>query len=270
VTGWAGACRVAVDSLGRTLVSDSHPHYGKVFVLDARGNFTRAWFGGMGRIIAVRTNDKDRIVVANHYGNRVHVLDYEGNEKLALGTGRPGVGNGEFNGPEGVCFDTQGNIYAADSGNNRIQVFAPDGKLIRTISQMPQPTPGEPPAVPLRKPTAVAVDRGGRVLVADAGNKRIAIFDKAGKFAGAIEGFKDVSDLTIDDAGNLIVADSAAQRVKVFSPQGALRAEYGGAPNAPVLPLAVAVGLKGEIVYIDRVINGLRTIGPEEREASER
>ena len=39
--------------------------------------------------------------------------------------GTPGSGNGQFNGPEGVAVDAGGNVYVADTGNDRIQKFGP-------------------------------------------------------------------------------------------------------------------------------------------------
>ena len=39
--------------------------------------------------------------------------------------GKPGSGNGQFNYPNGVATDSSGNVYVADTGNNRIQKFTP-------------------------------------------------------------------------------------------------------------------------------------------------
>src|SRR5207245_6856690 len=46
--------------------------------------------------------------------------------------GSPGSGNGQLDDPRGVVVDTKGNLYVVDSGNNRIQEFDSNGKLIRT------------------------------------------------------------------------------------------------------------------------------------------
>jgi len=37
--------------------------------------------------------------------------------------GSPGSGHGQLDDPRGVVVDTKGNLYVADSGNNRIQKF---------------------------------------------------------------------------------------------------------------------------------------------------
>ena len=56
--------------------------------------------------------------------NRIAVFDRNGN--WATGWGQTGSGPGQFNRIRGIASDASGNIYVADAGNNRIQVF--DGK----------------------------------------------------------------------------------------------------------------------------------------------
>jgi DNA-binding beta-propeller fold protein YncE len=47
--------------------------------------------------------------------------------------GEPGSKPGELNTPHSIAADAQGNIYVADRGNRRIQVFDGEGKLLREI-----------------------------------------------------------------------------------------------------------------------------------------
>ncbi len=41
-----------------------------------------------------------------------------------------GAGNGQFAGAHGIEVDANGNVYVADTGNNRIQKFTSDGILL--------------------------------------------------------------------------------------------------------------------------------------------
>jgi uncharacterized protein (TIGR03437 family) len=79
--------------------------------------------------------------------------------------------------PLGVAVDNAGNLYIADSGNNRIRKVSPGG----TISTVAGPgSPGGPlgdggPAIDatLKEPTGVIVDSAGNILIADDGNGRV-------------------------------------------------------------------------------------------------
>ena len=56
------------------------------------------------------------------------------NGKWLKSFGESGDGPGQFNTPHSIAADAQGNIYVADRGNGRIQVFDGDGKLLRMIT----------------------------------------------------------------------------------------------------------------------------------------
>jgi hypothetical protein len=44
-----------------------------------------------------------------------------------------GSDDAQLDSPEGVACDKEGNVYVADTGNRRIQIFAPDGSLLKSI-----------------------------------------------------------------------------------------------------------------------------------------
>jgi len=54
-------------------------------------------------------------------------------ETFAGDVHQSGSDDAHFDSPEGVACDQQGNVYVADTGNGRIQVFKPDGSLLKTI-----------------------------------------------------------------------------------------------------------------------------------------
>jgi hypothetical protein len=87
------------------------------------------------------------IYVADGYGNaRVAKFDKEG--KFIKSWGSRGDAQGQFNTVHSIAIDTRGNVYVADSGNKRIQVFDGDGNFKTSISNVGSPsaiciTPGE-------------------------------------------------------------------------------------------------------------------------------
>ncbi len=80
--------------------------------------------------------------VSDGYGNaRVH--HYSPDRKLIKSWGEPGKGPGQFNLVHAVWVDhrqPQRRIYVADRENDRIQVFTPDGELIKIMDGFRQPT----------------------------------------------------------------------------------------------------------------------------------
>ena len=93
-----------------------------------------------------------------------------------------------LNGPEGVAVDGAGNVYIADTGDNKIRKVTPGG-AISTIAgngiQCADPTTscGDGPtatAANLKLPVAVAVDGQGNVYIADTQDNKIRKVTPAG------------------------------------------------------------------------------------------
>lgn len=107
------------------------------------------------------------------------------------GDGGPAAAS-RLNGPTALAVDAQGNLYIADTGNNRIRKVTPakasvvatsyQGGTIGTIAE------GGTGPLALSSPQYVAVDPAGDVFIADTGNNRIQEVTAAGKivtFAGS-------------------------------------------------------------------------------------
>jgi uncharacterized protein (TIGR03437 family) len=138
-----------------------------------------------------------------------------------------------------VAVDSAGNLYIADSGNNRIRKVSTNG----TISTIAGPgSPGGPlgdggPAIDatLKDPVAVAVDSAGDVFIVDNGNARIREVSPNGNIATvagngmtppAGGGLASLGDgvpatsaillgptaIALDSTGNLYIADSVLVR----------------------------------------------------------
>lgn len=70
----------------------------------------------------------------------------------------------------GVAVDDQGYIVVADSGNNRIQIFHPDGAFLRAFGSWGS-SDGE-----FKGLEGIAVMSGGNIIVCDRENHRVQVF----------------------------------------------------------------------------------------------
>jgi hypothetical protein len=79
------------------------------------------------------------IYVADGYGN-ARVAKYEPNGKYIKSWGSRGSATGQFNVVHGIAIDGQGNVYVADEGNKRIQVFDTEGTFKKAFENVGSPT----------------------------------------------------------------------------------------------------------------------------------
>ncbi len=73
-------------------------------------------------------------------GHNARVVKLDPNGKFLLQWGGHGSGPGQFEMPHALAMDTQGRLFVADRGNNRVQIFDQDGKFIAAWSQFSRPS----------------------------------------------------------------------------------------------------------------------------------
>jgi DNA-binding CsgD family transcriptional regulator len=122
--------------------------------------------------VAVAISPDGSLFIADTNNHRVRRIDHGGNIVAFAGSGRAAYGGdggpataADLNLPAGLAFDNAGNVYIADSGNNRVRKVSPDG-TITTIA-------GDGTPAVLAAPSAVAVSPSGVLFIADTGNHRI-------------------------------------------------------------------------------------------------
>ncbi len=150
-----------------------------------------------------------------------------------------GGGPGQLNAPKQVAVDADGNLYVADSGNDRISVFAGDGTFQRTFGEGELSLPGD---------VALA---GGKAYVADSGNNRIAVFTAAGEFLFGFGGAELSEPAGVAVEGSTVyVADRGNNRVLPFT-----LASMTATPGTPIEPISsprdVIVGRSGDLFVAD-------------------
>lgn len=139
-----------------------------------------------------------------------------------------GTGESEFNFPQGVAADNNGNIFVADTFNHRVQKFNNTGGFIDQWGDFGIEE-GE-----FKSISALVADNNGNVFVADTTNDRIQKFNNTGGFItawgqkGSEPGnFSDPQGITLDNSGNVFVADSLNERIQKFSNTGTLITYWG-------------------------------------------
>jgi ABC-type lipoprotein export system ATPase subunit/sugar lactone lactonase YvrE len=199
---------------GELAVADTHYH--RVVVFNPDGEVARMFgsdgqeLGQFGNPVGIAT-DGERLFVCEYGANdRVQVFDSTGTPLLAFG--KSGTGDGEFQRPSGICW-RDGRVYVADAVNNRVQVFAEDGRFQRVIG-------GDG----FYLPYDIALD-GDALIVVEYGGARVTrlgpdgeMFGRFGRTGSDRDEFVTPWGITVDAAHQIIVADTGNRRLVVFGP----------------------------------------------------
>ena len=214
------------------------------------------------------------------------------------GDGGP-ASSATLNEPFGLAVDAYGNLFIADSGNNRIRKLASNG-VITTVAGTGSGggvttfagDGGPAVSAYLNEPSGVAVDASGNLFIADSGvnggNNRIRKVSVSGVITtiagnGSYRYSGDGGPATaaqlqypvgvaVDSSGNLFIADYFNSRIRRVSPNGLIdtvagngRYDFsgdGGRATAASLryPQSVAVDQAGNLFVADLITNRIRMV----------
>ncbi len=145
--------------------------------------------------------------------------------------------------PYGVAVDGSGNVYIADTGNNRV--------IKETLSGTTY-TESTVVATGLSSPNSVAVDGIGNVYIGDTGNNRILKETLSGDTytQSIVDGtLSDPQSIAADSIGNVYVADTGNNRVLEETLSGSTYTQSTIPTSILNLPLSIAVDAAG-VIYI--------------------
>ncbi len=298
---------VAGDSFGNIYVADTNAN--RIAVFTATGAFSAAygqahgdrddmskvststvWFNkpkgvaldAAGNIYAADTNN-DRVLKLSATGQLLLALGRQakdGKDRDAAPRFQPGKGPGEFNKPSGVALDAAGNIYVADTNNNRVQVLTSTGAFRLAFSLPPLPVlhadekedhDDDQPA--LGRPFGIAVDAAGKIYVADPAGGRALVYGATGQLLLSVPITGTTKDgraspgrpegvAVSTDGYCLLVSDRKFDRVLKFDALGDATLAFGAMGRldddkpAPGIVLRKPVGLAlapdGTLLVADR------------------
>ena len=111
-----------------------------------------------------------------------------------------------FYDPSGVAVDTSGNVYVADTGNQKIREISPGG-VVTTLagSGAVGANNSTGTAASFDGPAGVAIDFNGNVYVADKLNYEIRKITSGGVVSSLIGGYQ-ANGVAVDTAGNVYIA----------------------------------------------------------------
>jgi sugar lactone lactonase YvrE len=245
---------LATDSAGNLFIADNfNQRVLKVtpggVISTIAGNGTPGYGGDGGPATSAQLNEPwgvavdsaGNLFIADLVNNRIRKVTTDGVIHTVAGMGAAGYsGDGgpatmaQLNYPVGVTVDSSGNLFIADSGNNRVRKVATGGTIGTVVGNGVPGFVGDGAAANLAeldKPTGIAVDRLGNLFISDHGNNRIrkvtpdgtiktiaglgtAGFSGDGGSAPAAQ-IDYAMGIALDGVGNLFLADYDNNRVRM-------------------------------------------------------
>ena len=256
---------IAVDNNGNVFIALSYNH--KIRMVNSAGIISTfagtGWSSssGDGRLATlaqlsypagVAVDGSGNVFIADKGNNKIRMVNSAGIINTFAGSGMQGSsGDGalavsaQFNDPIGIAVDGSGNVYIADTYNNKIRMVNSAGIIttyagtgtggISSINNPISDEDGPATAAQLFNPTGVAVD-GSTVYIAESNNNKVRVVNSVGiitTFAGtgsygfrgdggpaAIARFDSPADVAVDNSGRVYIADAWNGRIRmVYQPQ---------------------------------------------------
>ncbi|MFA6054869.1 MAG: PKD domain-containing protein [Thermodesulfovibrionales bacterium] len=302
---------IAVDSSGNIYIADRGNNRirkvdtsGIISTVAGNGN---AGYSGDGSLAiqaslngpyGIAIDNSGNIYIADRGNNRIRKVDTSGIITSVAGNGNAGYsGDGgratlaSLNQPTGVAVDRAGNIYIADKGNNRVRNIDSGGNITTVAGNGIAGYSGDvgrAAQATLNQPTGVAVDRFGKIYIADKGNNLIRRVDNSG-FIDTIAGNGNAGysgdgglavqaslnapiGVAVDSSGYIYIVDNGNSRIRSVEPTGIINTvagngnagysgEEGPAPQASInQPYGVGVDNAGNIYIADTSNQRIRKV----------
>ena len=307
---------VALDGSGNVYITDFGNS--RIRVVDSSGKITTVagtgtdGFNSDGIASNLAQINQARRLALDASGN-IYIADVSNNRirKVTIGTGLISTvaGNGtagyladgvaatatRINAPQGVFVDSAGNIFIADTANNRVRKVAAAGGLISTVAG--NGTAGfsgdgaAATGAQLNSPRNVEVDAFGNIYISDRSNQRVRRVDAVTGFISTVAGngtagytgdgiaattaeLNNAEGIVLDATGSyLYIADRDNSRIRkvdlvtglISTVAGTGTAGYNGEGLAATssqinVPVDVALNSNGDLFIAERTGNRVRRV----------
>ena len=265
------------------------------------GDTNTATKAGLNRPYGLAFDKAGNLYIADTYNDAIRKVTASGSTITTVaGTvqGFGGDGGGAtgalMNTPTAVIVDAAGNIYIADTSNDRIRKVGTDGNIstfVGTGNAASTGDGGPAGSAALNNPEGLAIDKAGNIYIADTSSHRVrkvtpdgTITTVAGNGTGGFGGDGGPATkaslyypkgIAVDAlSGNLYIADWLNSRIRVVTPDGNIytaagNGQYdyygdGGSATSAALkfPWGVAVDVTGKVYFADDENNVIRLLTP--------
>lgn len=252
--GTVAVSAVATDKQGRVFVFQRAPE--PVLVFERDGTFARSW--GAGQFTSphgCRFDPQGNLWLTDNADHRVLKYTPEGKLLATFGVkGQPGEDSTHFNKPTDVAFAPNGDFYVSDGyGNSRVVRFSREGKYLGAWGRKGTGE-GE-----FNLPHSIAIDRFGRVYIADRENARVQVFTPEGKFLTQWRDTGHPYGLYLTPDQHLFLTDGLANTLSVYDLNGKRLRRVGTTGSGPgeyQLPHLLNVDDQGAVYVCE--VNGKR------------
>lgn len=215
------------------------------------------------------------VYVSDQGGNKVFKVTPAGVATAVCGTGVQGYSgdggaaiNAQLSNPAGLAVDASGNLFIADSGNNRIRKVTPAGIVTTLIASDLPPGP-----VLFFGPQDIAVNSAGTLFIAN-GTSILSVTPTGAVSTYVSQPSLDAGGMAFDAAGNLYVTNQTANGVQKIPPNGTVATIAGsgaagfsgdGGPASIAQfynPEAIAVDGSGRVYVADTLNYAVRLLQP--------
>ncbi|MFZ6845926.1 NHL repeat-containing protein [Undibacterium sp. RuTC16W] len=276
---------VVIDVAGNTYVSDAGDN-NRIRKISAQGLVTtlaggsEGYVNGAGAAAMFHTPSglaidmAGNLLVADTGNNAIRKISPQGVVTTIAGTGVAGFKDGAgkeamFNGPIGVAADQSGNIYVADTYNDRIRRIGPDGQVTTIAGSRAGYEDGAGSDALLDTPCAIIVDAAGELLIADTRNNAIRRISREGVVSTVVRSLPEDKEallkrpgaLALNQHGVLYIAEMRNGKILTWTPEQQIQAMTGIEPEIEFeRPVGIAFQQNGNLLVVDSVAHSVQQL----------